>query len=98
MQIGSMQQTPIVLFVLRDEDGDLLFLMHPDLRTLVQAADLEYIDSLLQDFVERAQADPAAIFKQLISLGVGPLVNRESGLDLSEFPPLQELAEKFVPL
>ena len=41
---------------------------------------------LLGDFVVRAKEQPAALFKQLSSLSVGPLVTQETGERISDHP------------
>jgi hypothetical protein len=84
--------------VLRDEKGSLRFLIHPELRAVVMENDLPYIQSLLQDFHERAKLNPEALFKQLSSLGVGPLVTHKAGPSVSEYPPLLEMCSRFVQL
>jgi len=74
------------------------FLVHPDLRAVVTENDWAYIESLLQDLVKRAKQHPADLFKQLSSLGVGPLVTHEVGIDLKDHRTLQELSSRFVQL
>ena len=81
-----------------DEDGRLRFLAHPELRTIVQKEDLEYIQSLLNDFLERAKREPAALFKQLSSLGIGSLVTQDVGSKLADDSSLMELSSRFVEL
>ena len=88
----------VVLLVLRDREGNLRFLVHPELQTLVQEEDLPYIQSLLKDFLVRAKREPAALFKQLSSLGVGSLVTQEIGSNLADDSSLQELSTSFVEL
>jgi hypothetical protein len=88
----------IILLVLEDAKGNLRFLVHPDWRSVVQTEDSKYIESLLDDFLERAKEQPAPLFKQLSSLGVGPLVTRESGKKISDYPHLLELCSRFVQL
>jgi hypothetical protein len=75
-----------------DEEEHLRLFIVQDWRKIVQAEDSDYIESLLQDFVERAKLHPADLYKQLLSLGVGPLVTRETGLDLSDYTSFQELS------
>jgi hypothetical protein len=94
--IDSSRNTVIVLLVLRNELGSLRFLIHPELRTIVQGEDLTYTEALLQDFLRRAKQDPAALFKQISSLGVGPFVTQEAGSSLSEYPFIQELSTQFI--
>jgi hypothetical protein len=59
--------------VCEDEKGKLRFLAHPQWREMVSGKDLSYLESLFEDFVERAKLHPA-LFQQLSSHGVGPLV------------------------
>jgi hypothetical protein len=84
--IASSQIAPVILLVLRDERGNLRFL------------DLDYIESLLLDFGERAKQHPDDLFKQLSFLNVGPLVTKEVGSSLSDFPAIQKLSSDFVQL
>jgi hypothetical protein len=85
-----------VLLVLRSEDESLQFFIHPEWRNIVQEEDLAYIEALLRDFLARAKQHPAALFKQISSLGVGPLVTQLVGSDISEYPSIQELSSIFV--
>jgi hypothetical protein len=84
--------------VLKDARGNLHFLVNPDCRVIVKPEDVKYFDSLLEDFCERAISQPEALFKQLSSLNVGPLVAQETGLRISDFPHLLKLLSGFVPL
>lgn len=84
--------------MLEDDDGNLRILIHPELRTVVTENDLPYIHSLLQDIQERAKRQPDALFKQLSSLGVGPLLTHEAGTNVSEYPIIQQLSTQYIPL
>lgn len=95
---ASSRFRPVILIVLMDSESRLRFLVHPELRIVVQKEDLKYIQSLLVDFLERAKREPAALFKQLSSLGIGSLVTQERGSDIADNPSLQELASRFVEL
>jgi hypothetical protein len=86
------------VLVLRDKERGLSFLVHPELRNVVGEEDSVFIESLLLDFRERAKLHPAALFKQLCSLGVGPLATQEAGSDISEYPPLEVLSRRFLEL
>jgi hypothetical protein len=83
--------------VLEEEGGGLRFLVHPQLQSVV-GRDSSYIEPLLKDFPERAKTHPADLFKQLSSLGVGPLVTHETGRSLENRPALEEALSTFVPL
>lgn len=89
---------PIILLLLEDAKDGLRFLVSPDWRSIVQPEDLEYMDSLLLDFLERTKEQPATLFKQLSSLGVGPLVTQETGERISDHKPILELCSRFVQL
>jgi hypothetical protein len=82
--------------VVKDENGGLQFLVHPELRKHVQADDLAYIESLLRDFARRAKLHPDALFQQLCSLAVGPLIVQETGPHLGECPELLHLVADFI--
>lgn len=84
--------------MLCDEEGKLRFFVHPNLATVLLEEDFEYIQSLLADFLDRATHDPASLFKQLSSIGMGPLVTQDVGSDIASDPSLEELLSKFVEL
>jgi hypothetical protein len=90
--------SPVILFVLRNRRGDLQFRVHPEWRLIVQSKDLLYLQSLFQDFLERAQGEPEKLLVQVSSLGVGPLVTKACGADLKAHPELHELSSAFVQL
>jgi len=90
------RDTPIILLVLKDSRGHLRFLVHPEWLMIVTPEDADYIESLLGDFIERAKLHPEALFRQLSSLGVGPLVTHMVGREISEHPRLAELSRRFV--
>jgi hypothetical protein len=94
----SSHEERVVLLVLRDETGSVTFFVNPELRSIVKGEELTYIEDLLKDFIGRAKEHPIALFKQLSSLGVGPLVTYESGLDFTECPFLVEMLPRFVQL
>ena len=86
------------MIALIDGEDKLRFLVHPELDTIIQKDDMEYIASLLQDFLERAKREPAALFKQLSSLGIGSLVTQDVGSNLADDSSLQEVSSRFVEL
>jgi hypothetical protein len=90
---------PVIVFVTKAPEGELRFFIHPELRNIFKAKDLEYLDSLLWDFVERAKIHPEKLIAQISSLGgVGPLVVKAIGETISDFPALAELSKLFVEL
>lgn len=88
----------VILLVLRDGEGNLKLMVHPELRRIVLRADTALLETLIQDFIERAKLHPEQLFKHLSSLGVGPLVTKEVGSSLSDHPHLMELRTQFVEL
>lgn len=84
--------------MLKDDQGNLRFLVSPDLNTIVQGEDWAYLDPLLLDLQNRAKLQPADLFKQLSSLGVGPLVAQAVGNELTADPKLRDLPKRFIDL
>lgn len=95
---GSLRTGSTILLVLKDGEGNLCFLVPPELSKLVTSRDYSYIQSLLRDFVARAKLDPASLFKQLSSLRVGPLVTQEVGSNIADHPILSSLCSRFMQL
>jgi len=89
---------PVVVLVLMGREDDLLFLIHPELRTIVRKEDSVFVESLLRDFIKRAKVHPDALFKHLCSLGAGPLLTQTVGSSLSDHPSILELSSRFVEL
>ena len=86
----------VILLVVRDEEGGLQLLVHPEWRKSVRKEDSAYIGSLLKDFLERAELHPEELFQHLCSLTAGPLITQEAGSHLGEYPHLLKLLEEFV--
>jgi hypothetical protein len=84
--------------VLRERGGQLRFLVNPEWRSIVQTSDLAYLESLVQDFLERAKREPEELFAQLSALGVGPLVTYRVGSQVSDYQALEKLCSSFVAL
>jgi hypothetical protein len=84
------------MLVFRPTDNNLQLLVHPKFRTIVQEEDLVYIETLLMDLFERAERGAATLFKQISSLGVGPLVTQEVGTSLLESPSVQKIYSQFI--
>jgi hypothetical protein len=93
---ASPQAAPVVMLALKDQTDHLSFLVHPELHAIVRREDLAFVESLVEDFIERAKLHPAALFEHLSSLGVGSLVTHETGESLSEYPYMESLSASFV--
>jgi len=87
-----------VLLVLSDEEYRLSFFVNPEWRIFVRGDDLCYLESLFFDFFERTQSDPEALFKQLCNLGVGPILTKEAGASLDDYPAMRKLLSEFIEL
>lgn len=90
------RDSTIILLVFKDVDDNLSFLVEPDWRSMVQQRDIDYLDSLFQDFIERASLEPNALFAQLSALAIGPLVARTVGLQIADYPSLVKLCSRFA--
>jgi hypothetical protein len=81
--------------VVKDEKGLLQFFVCPDWKSGVTDEDRDYLKALLADFIERAEYDSEALMRQLSSLECGPLIVREIGSQLVDYPELLELSATF---
>lgn len=88
----------VILLVLKQADGVLRFLAHPNLQAVVEATHLDYVLSLLEDFAVRAQYDAEHLFRQLCSLACGPLLTWQVGGQIDEHPDIRDLSLLFLPL
>jgi hypothetical protein len=96
---GESTEAPVVLLVCRDPDGMLRLLVHPELRSMFTGIDLDYLASLVLDFISLSKTDPDALFEQVSSLsGLGPLFIHADGNDISEFPSLVKMRSCFIEL
>jgi len=92
--LGRAPRTLMV--VVLDPDGRLRVMVHPEIRNMFCGDDLEYIDAIVFDLVERGMIDPEGLIKHLCSVGgVGPLVLTHSG-DSSADPHLTRLKAELV--
>lgn len=88
----------IILAAIAMEEEGLHLLIAPNWGEIVSPADRNYLVALWEDLRERATSDPARLFKQLKSLGVGPLVTCESGSLSSDWPRLSKISSEFLQL
>jgi hypothetical protein len=88
----------VILLVTLDAECGLCFLIHPRLHQIVKSIDLPYIESLLEDFIERVRLNAVLLFEQLCSLTVGPLLTRTIGEQIVDHPDIHDLALQFVPI
>ena len=71
----------IIIVFLGSAGGALRVLSHRDWRDMVREEDVEYVGNLMEDFRERARLTPDALFRQVASLQVGPVVTCAVGSD-----------------
>jgi hypothetical protein len=90
---------PVIMVAFRDEAGRLNLLIHPEVRNMFEGGDLDYLDALIWDFVDRAKNRPDELIEQWSSLGnVGPLVISEFRADISSSSTFMEFKRGFVEL
>jgi len=87
-----------VILLLEDGRGSLRCLVYRDWRDVVQAQDIGYIESVLDDLRERAALDSEALFRQLSSLETGPLLTQSVGSNLADYPSIEKLLPRFEQL
>jgi hypothetical protein len=69
------------------------------LRSMFTGIDLDYLASLVLDFISLSKTDPDALFEQVSSLsGLGSLFIHADGNDISEFPSLVKMRSCFIEL
>ena len=103
--LGYLSQRPqhelsaerqILLIVTMTEAGEMSLLQNPEWKNIVQPLDHSYFSDIWADFDVRAKTDPEALFKQVTSLSVGPLIAYISGTSLWSRPELQSLSQSFI--
>lgn len=87
----------VILLVIEEQD-ELKFFVPSHLQTLVDKEDLKYIEQLLKDLPKRARTDAKALFDQLSSLSVGPLVTTSVGICNVLTSSLEQICAGLVPL
>jgi hypothetical protein len=88
----------VFLFVLKLSVSELKLQIDQGWRQFVRERDYGYIQALLADVKERTTSDPEALFQQVSSLSVGPVVAQQTGLNLGDYPDLLILCRRFVEL
>ena len=63
-----------IVFLAVKRGHSLRLYAHRDLRDLVSKQDLEFVQDLLEDMLQRAQHSPDELFEQLCDLSIGPVV------------------------
>ena len=88
----------VILIAIEAPEADLLLLIDPRWEEFVLPEDRSYLSELWADSKERVQIDPKNLFKQLITLSVGPLIVHETGTSIEHNPRLWKLASEFEEL
>ena len=86
----------IIFVVVQLPTGGLRIYIRPDWQAIILPSDQEYITSLLSDFEIRISTDPDALFEQLSSLAVGPLITYDCESDPTRHSRILEMASQFV--
>ena len=79
-----------MLVAIQAEEGAIRFFVSRNLPAIASASDLQYLEDLFADLLERAKMDAESLFIQLSSLSVGPLVTKTTG-DNTEHPDLDSI-------
>jgi hypothetical protein len=88
----------VILVVVREADGALKFLAHPNLHEVVEVTHLTYVMSLLEELLVCAKRHAEQLFHQLCSLVAGPILPWKVGEKIDDDPEVRDLATQFVPL
>ena len=95
--LGSETAPEIVLLVAKNEQSEGLSLfVNPAWREFVASRHWEYMGDLLEDFKERKRLEPDALFQQLCSLRVGPIITHE--VHLLDMDSQQHIPSNFTAL
>lgn len=76
---ASVNDSNTLLLATLHDSGEMQILVNPDWRSFVQEPDSDYLEELFESFIELLVEDPSALFKQLASLSVGPIVTKSEG-------------------
>jgi hypothetical protein len=99
-QLKPRAQWPIehiILVVVKRADGDLEFRAHPNLHQVVEATNLSYVISLLEEFLICAKYHAEQLFGQLCAKHSGPLLPWKVGESIDEHPDIRDIAMRFLP-
>jgi len=98
LEPGSSTAPIAVLLITVGLEGSTSLFVHPSLSDVIKPAQLGFVESLIHDFIGRAQEDGDDLFRQLCSLASGPLVAIATGDDPDENSTVLELQRTFVKL
>lgn len=76
---ASVNDSNTLLLATLHDNSEMQILVNPDWRSFVQKQDSDYLEELFESFIKRVREDPLALFKQLTSLSVGPIVTKCAG-------------------
>ena len=86
------------LFFVRVTPSELKMLVSPYWRNFVTSQDVNYVENILADFMERTKTSPDTLFKQVSSLSVGPIITRVTGSKLEDYEEIKLLIRNFSEL
>jgi len=97
-QTGPEPKDPsVVLLAIKDAKA-LNIYVHRAFADKTSGDDRSYVQELLPDLVRRSKCSPAAAFRQLASLSVGPLITEEVGLLNFSRHPVESLYPDLIRL
>lgn len=88
----TLSHDHFVIALLIEEAGNLRVFVDPTWSRKVGYADRDYIAAILSDFKSRIDFDPDAVFNQITSLNLGPLVTHDLGTLPNDDPRLTGMA------
>ena len=95
--LGHLAEPFVIALVIFNDKDELRVFVSPLLQGAVAERDWHYVEALFDDFPVRAKSDQDALFRQLSSLSVGPIVTGEVGSCLADYPHLADITKNFVP-
>lgn len=70
---SAVSKGNVILLAVKDGDG-VRFYLHRSVKQQICEKDHHYFDALMKDLLKRLKRSPGAVFEQLSSLAVGPIV------------------------
>lgn len=85
-----------ILITYTEAEGLHVF-ANPDLHNRVDGEDFDFLQALVTNWPAYARLDIAEFFRQIHTLGIGPLMLAEEGSNLLDYPSLVEFYSRFIP-
>ena len=86
----------VIAIVQRSELDAFHIRVRPNWQLVVEPEDYPVLQSLFDDFKQRAKDNLDDLFRHISDLGIGPLVTYDAGKDLANCPELLALFHRFI--